>query len=105
MRISSTTSPAKRVRAKVKADAATLVTATTTRKPRSTKKPAAPAAQLDVEAPSDVEVLAMHPSPDELAGMIATTAYFIAAQRNFAPGQELDDWLEAERRVRSGCAG
>jgi hypothetical protein len=27
------------------------------------------------------------------------TAYFIAAERNFAPGRELDDWLEAERRV------
>jgi len=39
------------------------------------------------------------PPPDELRGMIATEAYFIAAQRNFAPGGELDDWLEAERRV------
>jgi hypothetical protein len=30
---------------------------------------------------------------------IATTAYFLAAARNFEPGRELEDWLEAERRV------
>lgn len=33
--------------------------------------------------------------------MIATTACFLAAERNFGPGRELEDWLEAERRVRS----
>jgi len=38
-------------------------------------------------------------TPPELTGMIATAAYFIAAQRNFAPGRELDDWLEAERHI------
>jgi len=32
--------------------------------------------------------------------MIATTACFLA-ERNFEPGRELQDWLEAERRVRS----
>lgn len=95
MQISPTTPPGKR--AKAKTDAATP--AATTRKPRSSKKSAAATAQ------PDVGVVAMHPDPDELAGMIATTAYFIAAQRNFAPGQELDDWLEAERRVRSEYAG
>jgi hypothetical protein len=30
---------------------------------------------------------------------IAITAYFLAAARNFEPGHELEDWLEAERRV------
>jgi Protein of unknown function (DUF2934) len=65
----------------------------TVKKPRSRKK-----VTEAVETP--IDVMAMHPSPDELMGMIATTAYFIAAERNFTPGQELDDWLEAERRVR-----
>lgn len=93
MQISSTTPPAKRVRVKAKDHAA----APAPKKPRSRKQSAVPA--------TDVDVVAMQPGTDALAGLIATTAYFIAAQRNFAPGQELDDWLEAERRVRSGLAG
>jgi len=32
---------------------------------------------------------------------IATAAYFKAEARGFAPGQELDDWLEAEARFRA----
>lgn len=36
--------------------------------------------------------------------MIATMAYFLAAERQFAPGHELDDWLEAERRVAESAA-
>ena len=34
-----------------------------------------------------------------IGSLIATAAYFIAAERNFEPGHELDDWLEAERQV------
>ena len=37
---------------------------------------------------------------DDMDGMIATAAYHLAEQRNFEPGHELDDWLEAERRLR-----
>jgi len=47
----------------------------------------------------------MAPSTDELQGMIATAAYYLAAERNFSPGRELDDWLEAERRIRSTLFG
>jgi hypothetical protein len=32
---------------------------------------------------------------------IAMSAYWRAASRQFTPGQELDDWLEAEREVDS----
>ena len=47
------------------------------------------------------EVLEMTPdAPTDLTGMIATAAFYLAADRNFAPGHELDDWLEAERRIR-----
>lgn len=95
MHISPAIPPVKRARAKVKDDIATLAPAL--RKPRSRRKPVVPAA-----AP-EVEVVAMHSAADQLAGLIATTAYYIAAERNFAPGQELEDWLEAERRVRSDC--
>jgi hypothetical protein len=37
----------------------------------------------------------------DIASMIATAAYFRAAQRGFEPGYELDDWLQAEQLVRS----
>jgi hypothetical protein len=37
----------------------------------------------------------------DVAAMIATTAYYRAAQRGFEPGHELDDWLQAEQIVRA----
>jgi hypothetical protein len=36
--------------------------------------------------------------------MIAEAAYFRAERRNFSPGQELDDWLSAEREIDRGLA-
>lgn len=33
--------------------------------------------------------------------MIETAAFYLAAERSFAPGHELDDWLEAERRIKA----
>jgi hypothetical protein len=36
----------------------------------------------------------------DLQHEIAMAAYFLAEQRNFTPGHELDDWLQAERQVR-----
>ncbi|HEY5807051.1 MAG TPA: DUF2934 domain-containing protein [Povalibacter sp.] len=86
---SDSPSPGKRSRAKPKSDSGAVVAP---KKPRASKK------ATSAEPP--VEVIALTPSPDELTGMIATTAYFIAAERNFLPGHELDDWLEAERQVR-----
>jgi DUF2934 family protein len=37
----------------------------------------------------------------DLDGQIATAAYYLAEQRGFAPGHELEDWLTAEQLVRS----
>jgi hypothetical protein len=31
---------------------------------------------------------------------IAEAAYYLAAKRNFDPGHELDDWLQAEQMLR-----
>ena len=62
--------------------------ATATPKPRKTKAVTAPVAALQ------------RPVAD-MTSMIATAAYYLAAERNFAPGHELDDWLEAERRVQT----
>lgn len=38
-------------------------------------------------------------SADERHRMIASAAYFRAESRGFAPGAELEDWLDAEREV------
>ena len=33
---------------------------------------------------------------------VAMAAYYRAEQRGFAPGQELEDWLAAERQLQNG---
>ena len=38
--------------------------------------------------------------PDAQRAMVAEQAYYRAERRGFAPGGELQDWLEAEREVR-----
>jgi hypothetical protein len=35
----------------------------------------------------------------EMQRLIAEAAYFRAAARNFEPGDEVEDWLSAEREV------
>jgi len=40
-----------------------------------------------------------HQIPEALRHMIEEAAYFIAQQRGFAPGHEIDDWLAAEAQV------
>ena len=30
---------------------------------------------------------------------VATAAYYLAEKRGFTPGNEIDDWLEAEREI------
>jgi len=47
------------------------------------------------------QLLAVNPSSDELADMIATAAYYCAEQRHFEPGYELEDWLTAERQIKA----
>ncbi|MGE5615572.1 MAG: DUF2934 domain-containing protein [Bacillota bacterium] len=39
------------------------------------------------------------PTPEARERMIAQLAYFRAEKRGFAPGGELQDWLEAETEV------
>ncbi|HEY6641465.1 DUF2934 domain-containing protein [Povalibacter sp.] len=87
------TSPPTEPAAKAPRSRAKTKTAAVATKPGRSRKKALPAAEVDV--------IALHPTPEEMAGMIATAAYFIAAERHFAVGRELDDWLEAERRVQA----
>jgi hypothetical protein len=90
-------SPAKRARSKVSvkpaADAAP-----------ATKKARAPRKTLTTKA-AETQPVVTEPSSEDLGGMIATAAYYLAAARNFTPGHELDDWLEAERSVRAKLYG
>jgi Protein of unknown function (DUF2934) len=39
------------------------------------------------------------PSAEEIYRMIREAAYLKAEARNFAPGVEMNDWLEAEKEV------
>lgn len=80
----------------------------TTAKPKAAKKPRARKTTTVTAAAAAPEVTIstpVLPSSDEIQGMIATAAYYMAEERNFAPGHELDDWLEAERRVRATLFG
>ena len=53
-----------------------------------------PSAEVDLPLePSETSV-----QPQRQAS-IAEAAFFIAQARGFVPGQELDDWLAAEREV------
>lgn len=54
-------------------------------------------ATLRVKPPA----LPRKPAVEELNAMIATAAYFRAERRKFESGYELDDWLNAEREIRS----
>jgi hypothetical protein len=38
-------------------------------------------------------------SPGELRQLISEAAYYRAKQRGFAPGHELEDWIQAEAEV------
>ena len=40
-----------------------------------------------------------NPSPEELWKQIAEAAYYKAKARDFAPGGEVQDWIEAEAEV------
>lgn len=67
----------------------------TPRTPRKTARNATP--QPDSQAHvSEARVIA---SPDEIRQLIAETAYYKAKQRGFAPGHELEDWVQAESEV------
>jgi hypothetical protein len=71
------------------------------KKPRASRKAAIPEAVTVAPEPN----VRQAPSGEELNGLIAMAAYFIAAERGFSPGRELDDWLEAERLIRSNLFG
>jgi Protein of unknown function (DUF2934) len=80
------------VKPKVKADSA-----------QPTQKPARRTSTTSrKKVTSAVSVVSTTPDTAlDLNSMIATAAFYLAAERSFAPGHELEDWLEAERRIRA----
>lgn len=88
-------------RATGKPRAADGPTVTVKKKSRARKSPPADAAQPVAAEP---EVSTSATMPADLTHQIAVAAYFLAEERGFAPGHELDDWLEAERRIRAAAS-
>jgi hypothetical protein len=41
------------------------------------------------------------PPADELDQRVAEAAYYLAEKRGFAPGHEMEDWLEAEEDIHN----
>lgn len=66
--------------------------------PAKTAKSAAPKARSSAKPVAPVAPAAL--TPEQLYRMIQETAYFKAKARNFAPGHEVQDWIEAEAEVR-----
>lgn len=64
------------------------------RKPTSEQRAAPMASNLRAEI-----------SPEEARRQIAEAAYYRAKQRGFAPGHELEDWIEAESQVMGRING
>lgn len=78
----------------------------TGRTKKQTAPPAAPQPPSSEPAARPTEVTASKLERREIpsfsesrAARIAEAAYWRAERRGFAPGQELDDWLAAEREV------
>jgi hypothetical protein len=78
---------------------------TSSRHPRG--KSAAPPVSPPV-APANPSIIAERASPvapgrpidsETKWSMVAEAAYYCAERRGFAPGHDLEDWLEAEARI------
>ena len=61
-----------------------------TRNPRAPRKSASRTRATPRSEPSEAQ-------PDSYRERVAVAAYYLAERRGFAPGNELEDWLTAER--------
>ncbi len=71
---------------------------------RSVQRPDSPESKSDASAsgPGIAPARVNDSDSPELAERIAKRAYEIAQERGFAPGRELEDWLQAEREIEWG---
>lgn len=68
-----------------------MITSHTARSGSNRARPDKRMGNAPLYAPGGAEVLR--------ESLIRTAAYFRAEHRGFAPGRELEDWLEAEREI------
>jgi hypothetical protein len=68
------------------------------------QRPDAPESKSDASASGPGLTPTTAKMPRQLHEQIEQRAYQLAEQRNFAPGQEMDDWLQAEREIEAGPA-
>lgn len=90
----------KRIRTKTQEAKPTRKTLTTSRRKSGARQVASEVA-MHSEILSEMASEIAREIPGDLHSMIEQAAFYRAAERGFAPGHELDDWLEAERRVRA----
>ena len=76
---------------------------TTFKKSLQSQRPTKPAPDTPSLRPGDGKAsgnTAAKLSPEEVYRLIQESAYFKAKARGFAPGHEVQDWIEAEQEIR-----
>ena len=71
---------------------------------QTSRKPTQATPRPDIRAAASSSVQAQTAS-DDTRRRIAEAAYFRAKERNFEPGHELEDWVEAESEVMGRING
>jgi len=71
---------------------------------KSAKKTATGKIAKPRKAPRPKQIKDVTISAEERQQMIGEAAYFLAEQRKFSPGAELDDWLRAEAQINDNPA-
>lgn len=72
--------------------------------PKSAPRAAESKSNSGAKAASPPEHSAAPVSADARRAMIAEAAYYIAQQRGFSDGHDVDDWLLAEKRIDAGLS-
>lgn len=68
------------------------------------QRPDSPESKSDASASGPGVTPTSAAMPRQVHDRIARRAYELAEQRGFAPGQEAEDWLQAEREIEAGPA-
>ncbi len=79
------------------------MTTTTRKKVGRTNKAAATTKKSTKPTRPDTSLI--ESSPEERLKVIAVAAYHKAEKRGFAPGDELQDWVEAEKEIDTQLFG
>jgi hypothetical protein len=69
---------------------------------RGVQRPNSPESKSDASASGPGRTPTSARLPREQANRIAARAYELAEQRGFAPGHDVEDWLQAEREIEAG---